>query len=134
MAAVGGRSATATITPTSAEERPVTSESAAAAPEASAMAMPSKPTCVRDISSFDEASTGQTAPISRLSPSATAMPAALVVMARAMSLPSPSATPTASARLGPRSGAITMAPTTTATLSAIMPKAATTVERTTKTM
>jgi hypothetical protein len=49
--AAGGSGATAIITPTSAPDRPVESERAAAAPDARAKAMESKPTRIRARSS-----------------------------------------------------------------------------------
>ena len=128
---MGGNKATATITPTSTLARPVVSEITAAAPEAKARTTESKPTSVRAINSWLETLSGQKMPIKMENNRAIASPAKVALIAFHIKGISPKAAPSARAILGPKSGAMTMAPITTATLSSNKPMATTTVERNT---
>ena len=132
--AAGGNRATATMTPTRTLDRPVVSERAAAAPEASASKAESRPTSVRASNSRLRTVNGQSAPMAIASSTASAMPTTRVTRDRRIRSTSPSAVPRPKARFGPSSGAMTIAPITTATLSSTSPMAATMVDRVISTM
>ena len=122
------------MTPTSTLGSPVVRESAAAAPEASANATESRPACVRARSSGLDSSDGQKPPITTERDTASAMPTRRVFADSRINGISPKAVPSPNARFGPSSGAITIAPITTATLFSIRPMAATTVDSMTNTI
>jgi len=129
----GGSSATATMTPTRADERRPATASAPAQPAASPSAMSDGATSERSAIWVDSPENGSTMPISTASARATPMATKPVFSARRNSSVSPSALANAIAMFGPSRGAITMAPMMTATLSRHKPMAATSVERRTRT-
>ena len=130
----GGNKATATITPTKAEDTPVDIDRAAAAPEASASAIISGPIMVRETSSRLSTLTGKNVvrPRAKTKPMINPVPAALV--ACFIRDKSPKAVASAKAKIGPNKGAITMAAMTIATLSSFRPIAATIADRIVRTM
>ena len=119
------------MTPTSVEGTPVVKASAPALPAARASATSAMPTVVRDAISCAAGFTVTSSPITTDSPKATVMPSAPARRAVRASGASASVVASESATFGPSSGAMTMAPMTTATLSCRMPIAATIAERTT---
>jgi len=129
----GGSSATATMTPTRAEDSRPATASAPAQPAASPRAMSDGATSERDAIWPESKEIGSTMPISTASARATPMATKPVFNARRNSFVSPIALANASAMFGPSRGAITMAPMTTATLSRHIPMAATSVDRRTST-
>ena len=126
----GGKRATATITPTKAEEMPVESDKAAAAPEAKASAIIAGLTTVLSTISLDIKLISMKKVRAKAKPKPMPKPTTAVFVALRMRDKSPSAAAKAKAKIGPRSGAITMAAITMATLSPFKPMAATMEEST----
>ena len=127
--AAGGKSATDTITPTREADMPVVIESAAAAPDANAKTISPSPTFVRDIISLLNEFISEKNEIEKVIPNVNAMPMINDLSDDMASFFEPIVAAKDNAKLGPNSGAITIAPTTTAMLSSDRPIVATIEER-----
>ena len=127
--AAGGSSATETITPTRDADIPVVIESAAAAPDASAKTISPRPTLVLEIISLLNEFISEKNEIEKVIPNVNAIPIINDLSEDIASFFDPIVAAKDRARLGPKSGAITIAPTTTAILSSDKPIVATIDER-----
>lgn len=133
-AAVGGRSATATMTPTRVADAPVVNATTPAAPDARARMMSPVSTAVLLVISSVSGSGAARSPKRSATMSAVPSPRRLERIAERMSLVSPSVVPNARAVFGPRSGAMTIAPMMISGESLISPTHATMVARMTMMM
>ena len=126
--AAGGSSATETITPTRDADIPVVIESAAAAPDASAKTISPRPTLVLEIISLLNEFISEKNEMEKVIPNVNAIPIINDLSEDIASFFDPIVAADR-ARLGPKRGAITIAPTTTAILSSDKPIVATIDER-----
>ena len=127
---VGGSKATDTITPTSASDTRLTNDNAPAEPAARAIIISITLTSVRERNSVLESGAPNMTPNPIAITSGINTPRVDVKSERRINFKSPSKAAKLSAVNGPISGAITIAPMTTAALSLINPAAATRLDKT----